>query len=593
MFKGGCSKYPACIDLFPESTIRDNPAAAREQTFAALAPNAIAMIRNTLQSNGIETKRINSVVILGCGSGHSARGFAHLFQADVYGIEKEQDLVDCWDHAKELLDSQQQTRSVTKRIRLEQGDILHASDTLTQKLKRADLVFCWNSRLLHETNVEMFTLCDEHLPKTAVLVCTLLAPVHMNLTLHDSMRICHTDLDPNTSYCFTMGNGTIGGDGFLFYTRRADQLSFLMYDNGRWYGKACGKGQQLEQLGYRNFVKPSFGVADNGAFLSKCRSSRGKLQPIPDGGARSALATARCGAAKGAVELTTNHIEDTVAQPCVAAFVPVVKYQQGGDPTCVISSAASAVHAFGDERAAAMLAAHSQESIKHADRMDYLNHTVAKELKGWKVSGALTGDVAALFDALVTKSPYPTCIRIQGSDGSTSHCITTLGDWIFDSNETHALPLCPESLDRCTTCEMRKAAFVGCVKVLRLEPSKRLQSILGKRKARVCYLLESFYSNRKFIKIEGFEPPCCSHLLQHHFFFSVASTTCMTAFSLLLSTIAAPLPLRCCFHLMKHRCMHHLCCSHLLKHRCVCSAASTCCSTTSSYLLLSPATAPQ
>ena len=110
-----------------------------------------------------------------------------------------------------------------------------------------------------------------------------------------------------------------------------------------------------------------------------------------------------------------------MVQPCVAAFVHVVKYQQGGDPTCVISSAASAVHAFGDERATAMLAAHSgsQESIKHADRMDYLNHTIAKELKGWTVSGALTGDGAALFDALVTKSPYPTCIRIQGSDGST------------------------------------------------------------------------------------------------------------------------------------------------------------------------------
>ena len=88
MFKGGCSKYPACIDLFPESTIRDNPAAAREQTFAALAPNAIAMIRNTLQSNGIETKRINNVVILGCGSGHSARGLHTCFKQMCTGLKK-------------------------------------------------------------------------------------------------------------------------------------------------------------------------------------------------------------------------------------------------------------------------------------------------------------------------------------------------------------------------------------------------------------------------------------------------------------------------------------------------------------------------
>ena len=111
-----------------------------------------------------------------------------------------------------------------------------------------------------------------------------------------------------------------------------------------------------------------FGVADNGAFLNKCRSSRGKLQPIPDGDACSALTAARCGAAKGAAELTTNHIEDTVAQPCMAAFVLVAKYQQGGDPTCAISSAASAAHAFGDGRAAAMLAAHPRESIKYVGR---------------------------------------------------------------------------------------------------------------------------------------------------------------------------------------------------------------------------------
>ena len=114
--------------------------------------------------------------------------------------------------------------------------------------------------------------------------------------------------------------------------------------------------------------------------------------------------------------------------------------------------------------------------------MDYLNRTVLKELNGWDVVEALTGDAAAAFDCLATRSPYPTCIRICGSDGSTTHCITTLGDWIFDSNETHALPLCPESLDRCAGSHMNGARFVGCVKVMKLVPGKKLLTTLGKRK---------------------------------------------------------------------------------------------------------------
>ena len=143
---------------------------------------------------------------------------------------------------------------------------------------------------------------------------------------------------------------------------------------------------------------------------------------------------------------------------------------------------ASAIHAFGDEKAATTLATHSQQSIKHTDRMDCLNRIVLKELKGWRVAGALTGATAAAFDCLAARSPYPACIQIRGSDGLTSHCITTLGEWIFDSNETHALPLCQESLDRCAGSHINGAKFAGCVKVLKLVPGNKLLTILGKRK---------------------------------------------------------------------------------------------------------------
>ena len=105
-----------------------------------------------------------------------------------------------------------------------------------------------------------------------------------------------------------------------------------------------------------------------------------------------------------------------------------------------------------------------------------------KELEGWAVLKVLKVGTAASFDCLATRSPYPTCILIHGSDGSTDHCITTLGDWIFDSNKSHALPLCQASLDQCIDLGGEGVTFMGCVKVVKLVPSKKLLAVLGKRK---------------------------------------------------------------------------------------------------------------
>ena len=222
-FERGCSNHRncECLYLLP---IRDKPAAVREQTFAALAPNAVGMIRSKLQSSDIEMGAINSVVILGCGIGHSARAFAQLFQADVYGIDNQQYLLDEWNREKDLLDNNQETRSVVSRIQLELGDITGDSETMATmkgKLKSADLVFCWNSLLDDETNNAMFELVSHNIKQNGILVCTTLATIETGLVQNDDMRIRHADLDPQTEYTFTLGPGTIGRtDGFLFYRRQ-------------------------------------------------------------------------------------------------------------------------------------------------------------------------------------------------------------------------------------------------------------------------------------------------------------------------------------------------------------------------------------
>jgi len=59
-----------------------------------------------------------------------------------------------------------------------------------------------------------------------------------------------------------------------------------------------------------------------------------------------------------------------------------------------------------------------------------------------------------------------------------SHSVTVVGQLIFYSNETHALPLCRASLDRFIGAE---GMFFKCVKIVRLIPIDKLQKLLMKK----------------------------------------------------------------------------------------------------------------
>jgi hypothetical protein len=51
---------------------------------------------------------------------------------------------------------------------------------------------------------------------------------------------------------------------------------------------------------------------------------------------------------------------------------------------------------------------------------------------------------------------------MESIDGACNHAVTIIGDWIFDSNETKALPLCREALNRCAS-----PGYVGVVYAIR------------------------------------------------------------------------------------------------------------------------------
>ena len=272
-------------------------------------------------------------------------------------------------------------------------------------------------------------------------------------------------------------------------SENAEKLSFIMVlnstdirkwfrmnstDTRKWFGKAAGTHKDWYLLEFDSFVMPNFGVEDDGVFLAHCRAKAGKKCQIPVGKAKP--------------------ISKMVGPPdcLVEDSTRAVKYQQGTASTGVFSSAASAIYAFGDERAAESVAARAKESIKRSvNRIDFLQQTVSGEVKGWQTEKLIRGDAAAAFDCLATRSPYPTCILMHGSDGSTDHCIATMGNWIFDSNMSHALPLCQASLDQCVDLDEKGVTFKRCVLLFRMIPSKKQMKILERRRKRAREQLQS------------------------------------------------------------------------------------------------------
>ena len=70
---------------------------------------------------------------------------------------------------------------------------------------------------------------------------------------------------------------------------------------------------------------------------------------------------------------------------------------------------------------------------------------IVDHLGGWAATQHLLN-----FDPLADRSPYPTIVQLCDSDDDNSHVIAITGDWLFDSNRPHTIPLVDRSsLDAC------------------------------------------------------------------------------------------------------------------------------------------------
>ena len=71
-----------------------------------------------------------------------------------------------------------------------------------------------------------------------------------------------------------------------------------------------------------------------------------------------------------------------------------------------------------------------------------------------------------------------------GSDRSTAHAVTVVNQLVFDSCESHAMPLTPSTFDRCTDGGQTGVRCLGAVRVLCAKPALRL--VESDKRQRAC-----------------------------------------------------------------------------------------------------------
>ena len=136
------------------------------------------------------------------------------------------------------------------------------------------------------------------------------------------------------------------------------------------------------------------------------------------------------------------------------------------------------MHEYGDKSAAAAIAACAHAALATDDAFGQVTDAVRTDAAGWS-SKPLTA-----HDPLATLIAEPVNLQLVGSDGAGTHSVATLGGYIFDAAETHALPLSHAALDRCVGAHLNGARFSHVARAVRLVPGKSVRAWL--RKSAAC-----------------------------------------------------------------------------------------------------------
>jgi hypothetical protein len=181
-----------------------------------------------------------------------------------------------------------------------------------------------------------------------------------------------------------------------------------------------------EAIVNEDFVSNNFGEK----FIEECKRLGDKRYvPIPVGSCRSSVLS--------------------LVPKLQCAEAPRVKYKQGDQDTCVFSSLASALYYTGISRLKDLANDLHQKSTKVSGGINSL--VWVKKIVQKRASWLECKKVLPIFDWKKDLNENMILVGvIKDSKGSCQHAVSIYRNWVFDSNEEVALPLCQESLDCCT-----------------------------------------------------------------------------------------------------------------------------------------------
>ena len=258
---------------------------------------------------------------------------------------------------------------------------------------------------------------------------------------------------------------------FLPIDSQFDKLTWN--ENGTWSGKR-------DPAAETNIPDACVEALFSPAFIQQCKLSVGSEQVVLQGAARASHSPVSSSACH--VSCVTTH--DTG---------PRVEYTQGeGEDTCVFLGAASALHDYGFTGDAARLANEfALKSMPEPDRVRHLFQTITDKFKGFEAI-----PLKGTYDPLTDTSPHPTVFVPRGSDNGITYAVCKLGGWLYDSSRGHALPfeaeadkmqslnLAVRSLESDTTTYNGVMQIAKRFSGVRIVPSQKLLTALGKRKSR-------------------------------------------------------------------------------------------------------------
>ena len=142
---------------------------------------------------------------------------------------------------------------------------------------------------------------------------------------------------------------------------------------------------------------------------------------------------------------------------------PSMQYLQHDKKHCLHYSFASALYFLNFKKVAQII---QQDAFRSAEWVDSWTSIlkIMKEHLSF-LQPVRYGD--RQLNPLEDKSRYPTLMILIGTDGFVDHAVTTVGDWLFDSNRETAEKISLEILDWCVSNDEESEKFVGVSKAYR------------------------------------------------------------------------------------------------------------------------------